>query len=215
MDIEATYARLVASAAKGIPTQDDADELALGFQALDEWMCNRQPDDNLPKAWASPRYRVPEEEPPVSLGEQAHDPADCFMYRGRPHLGACMDAEAYTRWYWLDGPGSKPFESTQIALATARLVAEAFDARERRKAAIDPLVTVGLLEETPEMARERAWAAYHRNHPEVVASWGEQNGRWPSCPCCSDAGVRASEQHDEALPDLHERARQRGLGPDA
>lgn len=26
---------------------------------------------------------------------------------------------------------------------------------------------------------ERAWADYFRAHPEVVASWGHQNDRWP------------------------------------
>jgi hypothetical protein len=27
------------------------------------------------------------------------------------------------------------------------------------------------------------WAQYHENHPEVTASWGEQNGRPVTCPC--------------------------------
>lgn len=29
------------------------------------------------------------------------------------------------------------------------------------------------------MSREEAWADYHERHPEVIASWGERNGRWP------------------------------------
>lgn len=33
------------------------------------------------------------------------------------------------------------------------------------------------------MTREAAWARYRTNHPEVLASWGEQNGRWPNCAC--------------------------------
>lgn len=28
-----------------------------------------------------------------------------------------------------------------------------------------------------------AWQRYHANHPEVLASWGEQNGRLPNCGC--------------------------------
>jgi hypothetical protein len=28
----------------------------------------------------------------------------------------------------------------------------------------------------------QAWLVYRDNHPEVVASWGQQNGRWPNCP---------------------------------
>lgn len=28
----------------------------------------------------------------------------------------------------------------------------------------------------------QAWEAYHANHPGVVASWAQQNGRWPNCP---------------------------------
>jgi len=30
---------------------------------------------------------------------------------------------------------------------------------------------------------EKAWARYLANHPEVAASWGKQNGRWPNCTC--------------------------------
>lgn len=30
-----------------------------------------------------------------------------------------------------------------------------------------------------------AWARFHAHHPEVLASWGEQNGRMPNCPCCA------------------------------
>lgn len=72
-------------------------------------------------------------QPPLSLGEQPHDPANCFAHRGRPHLGPCMDAEAFTRWYWTEGPGSEPLAAEQIALATQRLVAEAYAAREQRQ----------------------------------------------------------------------------------
>ena len=96
-------------------------------------------------------------ESPVSLGEAPHDPADCFMYRGRPHLGACMDAEAYTRWYWLDGPGSRPFESTQIALATARLVAEAYQAKEGRLRR----------EAEPKPPADTSWLQFDRERPDA------------------------------------------------
>jgi hypothetical protein len=72
-------------------------------------------------------------QPPLTLGEQPHDPANCFAHRGRPHLGPCMDAEAFTRWYWTEGPGSEPLAAEQIALATQRLVAEAYAAREQRQ----------------------------------------------------------------------------------
>lgn len=30
------------------------------------------------------------------------------------------------------------------------------------------------------MTKEEAWEDYHRRHPEVLASWGEQNGRMPN-----------------------------------
>ena len=30
---------------------------------------------------------------------------------------------------------------------------------------------------------EQAWARYRANHPDVAASWGQQNGRWPKCTC--------------------------------
>lgn len=30
---------------------------------------------------------------------------------------------------------------------------------------------------------EEAWKRYFVNHPEVVASWGHQNGRMPNCTC--------------------------------
>lgn len=89
---------------------------------------------------------------PLSLGEQPHDPADCFMHQGRPHPGACMDAEAYTRWYWMEGPGSQPLSSTAIALATQRLVAEAFSARSYRL----------------EVARLSEAARYDRRHLDDV-----------------------------------------------
>jgi hypothetical protein len=31
--------------------------------------------------------------------------------------------------------------------------------------------------------RTDAWRRYYSNHPNVVASWAEQNGREPDCPC--------------------------------
>lgn len=36
---------------------------------------------------------------------------------------------------------------------------------------------------TRENPRSDAWAAYYRNHPNVIASWGESNGRAPKCTC--------------------------------
>lgn len=38
-----------------------------------------------------------------------------------------------------------------------------------------------------------AWEAYFRNHPEVIANWGQVNGREPNCPC-------AKCDPDELLP---------------
>lgn len=32
-------------------------------------------------------------------------------------------------------------------------------------------------------SRTEAWARYRANHPEVLAAWGQQNGRWPKCTC--------------------------------
>lgn len=29
------------------------------------------------------------------------------------------------------------------------------------------------------MTRDEAWAVWFAEHPEVLASWGHQNGRWP------------------------------------
>lgn len=49
--------------------------------------------------------------------------------------------------------------------------------------------------EIDEYGRERdeAWMAYHDNHPEVIASWGELENRWPRCTCraCDPAGFRS------------------------
>jgi hypothetical protein len=107
--------------------------------ALNEWLSR---GGFLPKEWRRWREEakandekaseVTVPDAPVSLGEQPHSPDDCFFHHGRPHLGPCMDAEAFTRWWWLEGPGSRPMSSTAIALATSKLVAEAFAARERR-----------------------------------------------------------------------------------
>jgi hypothetical protein len=104
--------------------------------AMDGWLSQ---GGFLPKAWRKWREdaKASDEKAsvvvkPLSLGEQPHSPADCYMYRGRPHLGACLDAEGFTRWYWMEGPGAEPMSSTQIALAMQRLVAEAFEAREKR-----------------------------------------------------------------------------------
>lgn len=30
---------------------------------------------------------------------------------------------------------------------------------------------------------EEAWELFFANHPEVLASWGHQNGRMPNCTC--------------------------------
>lgn len=45
----------------------------------------------------------------------------------------------------------------------------------------------------PGNPRDEAWARYYRAHPEVVASWGEQNGRQPNCGCpaCVAEGLPA------------------------
>jgi len=34
-----------------------------------------------------------------------------------------------------------------------------------------------------ENPRSEEWARYYANHPKVIASWGETNGRAPRCPC--------------------------------
>lgn len=38
---------------------------------------------------------------------------------------------------------------------------------------------------------QRQWNVYFANHPEVVASWGHQNGYMPSCGCkkCEESGL--------------------------
>lgn len=37
----------------------------------------------------------------------------------------------------------------------------------------------------------QAWALFFANHPEVVATWGYSNGRWPNCTCrqCDPDGL--------------------------
>jgi hypothetical protein len=125
-----------------------------------------QPDLGNLLAWLIEKAGMTQRvEPVVSLGEQPHDPGNCFMNHGRPHLGPCMDAEAFTRWFWMEGPGSQPVSSTHIAIATQQLVREAFEARTERQ-------------ERQRLAANERFLA-------------------------------------EALPDADERARQRGLGPDA
>jgi hypothetical protein len=39
---------------------------------------------------------------------------------------------------------------------------------------------------------QQAWDLYFVNHPEVLASWGHQNGRWMNCPCaqCDPGEIR-------------------------
>jgi hypothetical protein len=39
--------------------------------------------------------------------------------------------------------------------------------------------------------RSPAWIRYYRNHPEVSATWGEQNGREPTCTCAACSPVNA------------------------
>ena len=171
MDPEVTYARLTELTAQSNVrdlSRAEQHEMADLFAALDSWLSR---GGFLPRAW-KPGLReierldvaAPESEPvsvkaevPLSLGEQPHDPADCFMHRGRPHLGPCLDAEAYTRWYWLDGPGSRPFESTQIALATARLVAEAYQAKEERMRR----------EAEPKPPADTSWLQFDRERPDA------------------------------------------------
>jgi hypothetical protein len=41
--------------------------------------------------------------------------------------------------------------------------------------------------------RTDAWRRYYVNHPEVVASWGEQNGREPDCECVACRGITAGD----------------------
>ena len=38
----------------------------------------------------------------------------------------------------------------------------------------------------------QAWARYRANHPEVAASWGQTNGRWPTCTCAPCQPVPAA-----------------------
>lgn len=122
-----------------------------------------QPDLGALLAWLIEKagLKEPKAAPALSLGEQPHDPANCFYHHGSPHLGPCMDAEAYTRWYWLDGPGSRPVSSTAIALATSKLVAEAYAAREQRRAA-GPLSGIEPTEaECPfDFSHTRHWCGY-------------------------------------------------------
>lgn len=39
-------------------------------------------------------------------------------------------------------------------------------------------------QDTQTMTRDQAWAIYFANHPEVLASYGHQNGYWPNCEHC-------------------------------
>jgi len=185
MDPEVTYRELLERVAQLRGWQErneDPDEpgeyydiacgLADGFEALNGWLSK---GGFLPKPWRKWREEAKASgdaaatmtvQPivPVSLGEQPHSPDDCFFHHGRPHLGPCMDAEAFTRWWWLEGPGSRPMSSTAIALATSKLVAEAFDARERRTAPIEPHPLSGI-EPTGEkcpytFSHTRHWCGY-------------------------------------------------------
>jgi hypothetical protein len=121
-----------------IGTLNSATRAADAWDALDGWLTR---GGFLPAPWrkwreeakaSDERASVVSVEPVVSLGEQPHDPRNCFMHHGRPHLGPCMDAEAFTRWFWLEGPGSQPVSSTHIAIATQQLVREAYEARAER-----------------------------------------------------------------------------------
>lgn len=54
------------------------------------------------------------------------------------------------------------------------------------------------------------WAQYHENHPEVAASWGEQNGRRVNCGCpkCDPDGLQPRpdilvDDPHHALPELY------------
>lgn len=40
--------------------------------------------------------------------------------------------------------------------------------------------------------RDQAWSRFFRNHPNILASWGHQNGRWPNCGCatCDPRGIQ-------------------------
>jgi hypothetical protein len=48
------------------------------------------------------------------------------------------------------------------------------------------------------MSRSRpasaAWAAFFQNHPKVIASWGETNGRTCNCTCA--ACMQSREETD-------------------
>ena len=48
----------------------------------------------------------------------------------------------------------------------------------------------------------QAWRVYEANHPEVVASWAKQNGRWPSCRCapCGLGGEPVAGLVDQRVP---------------
>jgi hypothetical protein len=47
--------------------------------------------------------------------------------------------------------------------------------------------------------RDQAWQDYYANHPEVRASWAQQNGRWPNCPGpeCDPGRDRQGWTYDE------------------
>lgn len=147
-------------------------EMQEAVQALAAGVWDHASVGRVKNAWEAIEARAATPDRPLSLGERPHDPANCYMHQGQPHLGPCLDAEGYTRWYWMEGPGSQPLSSTQIAMATQRLVAEAFAARAQRT-------------DWPTVARK------------LMTAEG------------------ARETLDDVLPDVNERARQRGLGPDA
>lgn len=54
----------------------------------------------------------------------------------------------------------------------------------------------------PTNPRTPAWAIYYRNHPEVVASWGEQNGREPNCSCADCSAPTCPDTCPECGADL-------------
>jgi hypothetical protein len=43
-----------------------------------------------------------------------------------------------------------------------------------------------------ENPRSPEWAEYYAQHPEVLASWGESNGRQPPAELCPKTGRSAS-----------------------
>lgn len=57
-----------------------------------------------------------------------------------------------------------------------------------------------------EQQRQAAWQVYFGNHPEVLASWGHQNGRWPDCGCepCQDSGLVHEPPEGNLFPTAEE-----------